>query len=135
MRVVHEDEDTIEFLDEAAMTFMTLTVHRLNTALVESGVSDAAVRQEVCAKFLFEFAYHHDAGWLSQGETKLYPMVVFAKRRTPKKTENLGAIAEIHVPTQASSWHEYAQGVVSQYFEEASESVEAVSFGSYGDES
>jgi hypothetical protein len=134
MRVIHEDNDTIEFLDEAAMTFMALTVHRLNSALIESGVDNVALRQEVCAKFLFEFAYHHDAGWLSQGGQKLFPMVTFAKRRSSKEDENLGGIAEIHVPTPASSWHEYAHGVVSQYFEEAAERVDDISFGSYGDE-
>jgi hypothetical protein len=135
MRVIHEDSDTIEFLDEAAMTFMALTVHRLNGALTESGVDDAALRQEVCARFLFEFAYHHDAGWLSQGRQKLFPLVAFAKRQDPKEDENLGEIAEIHVPTPASSWHEYAHGVVSQYFEEAAESVDDISFGSYSEES
>jgi hypothetical protein len=134
MRVVHEDNDTIEFLDEAAMTFMALTVHRLNTALTESGVDNAALRQEVCAKFLFEFAYHHDAGWLSQGGQKLFPLVTFAKRRNPEEDENLGGIEEIHVPTSASSWHEYAHGVVSQYFEESAETVDDISFGSYGEE-
>lgn len=134
MRVIHEDNDTIEFLDEAAMTFMALTVHRLNNALAESGVDNAALRQEVCAKFLFEFAYHHDAGWLSQGGQKLFPLVTFAKRGNPKRDENLGGIVEIHVPTPASSWHEYAHGVVSQYFEESAENVDDISFGSYDEE-
>jgi hypothetical protein len=135
MRVIHKDDDTIEFLDEAAMTFMALTVHRLNGALTESGVVDAAVRQEVCANFLFEFAYHHDAGWLAQGGQKLFPLVAFARRHDPKEDENLGEIEEIHVPTSASSWHEYAHGVVSQYFEEASQSVDDITFGSYSEES
>jgi hypothetical protein len=134
MRVIHDDNDTLEFLDESAMTFMALTVHRLNSALIECGVDNAALRQEVCARFLFEFAYHHDAGWLSQGGQKLFPMVIFAKRLNPKEDENLGGIAEIHVPTPASSWHEYAHGVVSQYFEESAEKVDDISFGSYGDE-
>lgn len=134
MREVHEDDNTIEFLDEAAMTFMALTVHRLNSALTESGVDDAALRQEVCAKFLFEFAYHHDAGWLIQGGQKLFPLVTFVKRREPKEDENLGKIEDIHVPTLASSWHEYAHGVVSQYFEEDSEGVDEISFGSYGEQ-
>jgi hypothetical protein len=135
MRVIHEDSDTTDFLDEAAMTFMALTVHRLNGALTESGVDDAALRQEVCAKFLFEFAYHHDAGWLAKDGQKLFPLVAFARRQDPREDENLGQIAEIHVPTQASSWHEYAHGVESQYFEEAAEGVDDISFGSYNEES
>lgn len=134
MRVVHEDKDTVEFVDDAAMTFMALTVHRLNAALKEGGVEDAAVRQQICSSFLFEFAYHHDAGWLTKGGEKLFPIVTFGKRRKPKKDENLGAITALHVPTQATSWHEYAHGVTSQYFEDDAESVDGISFGSYGDE-
>ena len=135
MRVIHTDDDTINTLDEAAMTFMALTVHRLNRALTESGVDDGAMRQEICAKFLFEFAYHHDAGWMVQGGQKFFPLVTFAKRQDPKDGENLGEIAEIHVPTPATSWHEYAHGVVSRYFDDDAESVDDLSFGSYSEES
>ncbi len=134
MRVIHQDDDTVEFVDDAAMSYMALTVHRLNSALTEGGVADAAARQEICARFLFEFAYHHDAGWLSKDGKKLFPLVVFAERRVPKEDENLGEIAEIHVPTQATSWHEYAPGVVSGYFEDDNEAIDGISFGSYGEE-
>jgi hypothetical protein len=122
-------------VDEAAMTFMALTVHRLNDALTRSGIDDVVLRKDVCAKFLFDFAYHLDAGWLAQGSQKLFPLVAFAKRLDPSADENLGTISELHVPTQATSWHEYAHGVVSQYFEEAAENVDDISFGSYGEES
>jgi hypothetical protein len=134
MRVIHEDSDTIEFVDDAAMSFMALTVHRLNTALKEGGVADATVRQEICSSFLFEFAYHHDAGWVRKDGKKLFPIVTFAERRAPKPDENLGEIAEIHVPTQATSWHEYAHGVTSQYFEDDNEGVDGITFGSYSEE-
>jgi len=134
MRVIHEDNDTIEFVDDAAMSFMALTVHRLNNALKEGGVADAALRQEICSNFLFNFAYHHDAGWLAKDGKKLFPMVTFAERRDPNQDENLGEIAEIHVPTQATSWHEYANGVTSQYFEDDDEEVDGISFGSYNEE-
>ncbi len=134
MKIIHEDIDTVEFVDDAAMSFMTLTVHRLNAALKDGGVTDAAVRQEICSRFLFEFAYHHDAGWLTKDGRKLFPMVAFAERRSPKQGENLGEISEIHVPTQATSWHEYAYGVASRYFEDCNEEVDAITFGSYGEE-
>jgi hypothetical protein len=134
MRVIHEDNDTVEFVDDAAMTFMALTVHRLNSALQENGVDDSAVRREICSSFLFEVAYHHDAGWISKDGKKLFPLVTFAERKDPEEDENLGEIAVIHVPTQATSWHEYAHGVVSQYFEDDDESVDDISFGSYGEE-
>jgi hypothetical protein len=134
MRVIHEDHDTVEFCDDAAMSFMALTVHRLNAALKEGGVEDAAMRQEICAHFLFEFAYHHDAGWIAKDGKRLFPIVTFAERADPKPEENLGVIAELHVPTQATSWHEYVHGVTSQYFEDDEEGVDEIQFGSYNEQ-
>ncbi len=135
MRVVSDDKDTLEFVDNAAMSFMALTTHRLNETLIANGVADAETRQAICASFLFEFSYHHDAGWLTQDARQLYPMVCFAERLAPTKEENLGAIDVLHVPTPASSWHEYAHGVVSQYFEDSNESVDDIDVGSYHQES
>ena len=130
MKVEHSDTDTLEFLDSAGMAFMTLTVHRLNAALIEQGIADSGVREEICSKFLFGFAYHHDAGWLMQDDRQVFPMVVLAERRKPGPDENLGKIRTLHVPTQASSWHEYACGVVSEYFS-ANESAAGIRRGSY----
>ena len=131
MRVKHTDENTLEFIDGAAMSFMALTVHRLNEALKESGVSKAK-RRSICESFLFDFGYRHDAGWLEHEGRRLYPLVAFAARK-PTKSGDLGAIQELHVPTEASSWHEYALGVVSQYFDEAGESLEGLQTGSYNE--
>lgn len=131
MKVEHSDSHTIEFVDDAGMAFMALTVHRLNESLKRHGVADAAQRQEICSSFLFEFAYQHDAGWLMQGDRKLFPLLSFAVREKSSPEANLGAITELHVPTPASSWHEYAHGVVSQYFEEDEETVPCLQTGSY----
>jgi hypothetical protein len=134
VKVVHDD-DTVQFTDELAMDFMTLTAHRLNKALKANGIADQSVREDICASFLFDFAYHHDAGWLAHDEVRVYPMVAFAKRRPASGDEVLGAIDTLHVPTQASSWHEYATGVVADYFGESDESVGAIPAGSYERES
>jgi hypothetical protein len=131
MKLEHSDADTIEFLDEAGMAFMAITVHRLNEALKSNGIADTDTRQAICASFLFEFAYQHDAGWLVSQDRKLFPKVVFALRKTPAQDENLGAITALHVPTEASSWHEYASGVVTKYFEDDEESVPDLLTGSY----
>ena len=131
MRVEHNDKDTTEFLDEAAMSFMTLTVHRLNATLRANGIANAVARQNICASFLFEFAYHHDAGWLMHKDRKLFPLVTFADRAAPAEGQNLAPIEVLHVPTPASSWHEYAHGVVSEYFEDHNEEVRSLRFGSY----
>jgi hypothetical protein len=131
LQIEHSDPDTLEFVDSAAMSFMALTINRLNEALVANGVGDVEVRKNVCASFLFEFAYHHDAGWLVHDNRKLYPIVSFAERAPLREGENLGAISRLHVPTDASSWHEYAHGVVSQFFDDDQEQVAQIKFGSY----
>lgn len=134
MDIKHTDSHTTDFIDEAAMTFMALTIDRLNRVLSENGVSDPEKRQEICGSFLFEFAYRHDAGWQSEHDEKLFPIVCFAERAEPGEDSNLGAINTIHIPTEASSWHEYAYGVTSQYFEDDNESVPNVKTGSYNNE-
>lgn len=131
MQVEHTDKNTVEFLDDAGMTFMLMTVHRLNDALKNAGVRNKATRQDICSSFLFELAYHHDAGWLIYEGRKLFPMIAFAERTPAEKGENLGAVQTLHVPTDASSWHEYAHGVVSTYFEDDKEAEPDVTFGSY----
>lgn len=131
MKVEHSDSHTIEFLDDAAMVFMAVTTHRLNESLKRHGIEDAGQRQEICSSFLFEFAYQHDAGWFAHGGKRLFPLVSFAVREKSSPEENLGKMVELHVPTPASSWHEYAHGLVSRYFEEDNETVPGLQTGSY----
>ena len=131
MEVVHDDDNTVEFLDEAGMTYMALLIDGLNSLLKEHGVAEAERMKEICSSLLFHAAYNLDAGWFVQGDTKLFPRVFFAERAVPGPDENLGAISRLHVPTEASSWHEYAHGVASQYFEEDDEEVAGVRTGSY----
>lgn len=131
MKIEHSDSNTVDFLDDAGMSFMALTTHRLNEVLKRNGIVDISLRQEICASFLFEFAYQHDAGWVMSADRKLFPKVVFAIREKPKPDENLGMISELHIPTDVSSWHEYSHGVVSQYFEDDDETIPGLQTGSY----
>jgi hypothetical protein len=134
MEIRHDDEDTVDFLDEAGMSFMALLVHELNGVLKDNGMKSPQKRQEACASFLFNFAYNLDAGWFVQGDTKLFPKVCLAERAEPAEGQNLGAITTLHVPTAATSWHEYAHGVVSGYFDDDEEAAPDVRTGSYGNE-
>lgn len=131
MQIEHNDSHTLEFIDGAAMSFLALTISRLNEALVANGVTSEAVRQRICASFLFDFAYHHDAGWLMHDDRKLNPITSFAERAAPGDEETLGVITCLHVPTDATAWHEYAHGVVSQFFEDDREQISEIQFGSY----
>ena len=134
MRIEHSDEDTLEFMDAAAMSYMAVVVHKLNSTLIEKGIKEVSQRREICTSFLFDFAYNDDAGWLSHGDQTLFPKVCFAERAAPAQDENLGGIETLHVSTGASSWHEYAIGVVDQYFDEDRESIAGFRTGSYSDE-
>lgn len=51
-----------------------------------------------------------------------------------RENQNLGEINILHLPNEASSWHEYAFGLVSDYFGEADESEPDVRTGFYQDE-
>ncbi|HEX7802337.1 MAG TPA: hypothetical protein VF471_06225 [Pseudoxanthomonas sp.] len=134
IEIKHDDDHTIEVLDEAAMTFMTLVTHRLNAALEENGISDSEERQEICAHFMFGLSYDLDAGWFQEGETRFFPKVCFLERARPAEGENLGTVKVVHIPSEASSWHEYAHGVVSEYFEEGETLGQGVRTGSYENE-
>ncbi len=130
IKIKHNDEHTVEVLDDVAMTFMTLATHRLNTVLRNNGISDSGQREEICAQFMFGLSYDLDSGWFQDDETRFFPKVCFLERAKPKEDENLGKVKVIHLPNEASSLHEYAFGVVSDYFE--SESVDSsVRTGSY----
>ncbi len=134
IQIKHDDEHTVEVLGDVAMTFISLVTHRLNTALRENGVSDSEARQEICANFMFGLSYDLDAGWFQEEQTRYFPKVCFLERLKPTDDENLGAVKVLHLPSEASSWHEYAHGVVSQYFEEDEALGPGVRTGSYENE-
>jgi hypothetical protein len=134
VNIKYADENTLEFLDYAGMSYMTLVVHNLNKTLIDNGIESSSARQAICGSFLFNFAYNQDAGWLIEGDEKLFPKVCFIERAKPIQDENLGAIEGINIPTEVSSWHEYAYGVVSQYFEDDDEQLSAIRYGSYDTE-
>lgn len=131
IRIRHDDEHTIEVIDELGTTYMALLTQRLNQALREHGIDDEGKRQDICESFMFGFAYELDAGWFRTEGERFFPKVCFLERARPEEDENLGAVKVVHLPNEASSWHEYAQGVVGEYFD-ADESLDpAITTGSY----
>jgi len=131
IKIMHNDDHTVNVLDDVGMTFMTLATHRLNAALKENGIDDSEQRQEICAQFMFGLAYELDAGWFQEGETRYFPKVCFLERNKPREDENLGEVNVLHIPNEASSWHEYSHGVVSDYFEQDESLDDSIRTGSY----
>ncbi|PIF91766.1 hypothetical protein CLU86_2701 [Acidovorax sp. 62] len=131
IQIQHDDDHTVETLDEVSMTFMALMTHRLNAALRENGIASSEQRQEICAQFMFSQAYELDAGWFQEENVRYFPKLCFLERAKPTEDENLGAVNVVHIPSEASSWHEYAHGVVSDYFESGESLDPPVRTGSY----
>ena len=98
IEIKHDDNHTIEVIDEVAMTFMNLITHRLNMVLREYGISASTQRQDICAQFLFGFSYELDAGWFQESRTRFFPKVCFLEREKPKQEENLGKLKVVHIP-------------------------------------
>lgn len=131
LQIHHDDDHTVEVLDEVNMTFMALITDRLNQTLRKNGVDDPAQREEICSSFVFGLAYQLDAGWFEHEGTRFFPNVCFVERGRPGPEDNLGPVEHLHLPTEASSLHEYATGVVSQYFEDDETLDPPVKTGSY----
>lgn len=131
IQVRHSDDHTIDVLDEVGMIYMSLVIDRLNAALVKGGVKTARARKKICENFLFDLSYQLDAGWFEQDDNRYFPKVCFLERAKAKAGENLGTVKVIHLPNEATSWHEYAMGVVGQYFDEEETVVPEVRTGSY----
>ena len=62
MEISHSDKNTLEFVDNAAMTFMLLETDRINGILLDSGIADRRLRQEICERLVFQSAYNYEAG-------------------------------------------------------------------------
>lgn len=133
MEIKHTDEHTIEFIEHAAYSFMTLLTHDLNFILKQNGVSEKNIREKICSDYLFELAYDFDACWFIEGKRKLFTKVCFAERAKQNSKSSLGEIETLHLPTEAIAWHEFILGVVEDFFE-GGEKKPKIKIGSYDNE-
>jgi hypothetical protein len=131
IHIHHDDDHTVAVLDEVSMSFMALLTERINRQLRENGIDDPAQREKICGDVMFDLSYQLDAGWFEVEDTRYFPKLCFLERAQPAAGALLGDVEQLHLPTEASSLHEYAFGVVSDYFD-ADESLDPpVKAGSY----
>src|SRR4051812_37249796 len=105
-RLVRDDD-----YEEMGSSYQCLQVARLDAALQEHGITDAAVRRKVSESFLFEMGNFHDEGWLksSADADRVYPLLCFSKTFLNIDTP-IDQIGEVYVPSEGFSFHEYAFG-------------------------
>jgi hypothetical protein len=104
--------------EELGSTYQCLQVCKLDAALQEHGITDAAVRRNVCESFLFAMGNFHDQGWLktSADAEPVYPLLCFSKRflNTDTPVQELG---EVFAPSEMFAFHEYAFGNAGLLYE------------------
>lgn len=63
--------------DALLATYQTLEVARLNAALQECGVDDAALRRSICETYFFNSGQFLDSGWFEDQGSRVRPNVHF----------------------------------------------------------
>lgn len=137
MEIIHNDDNTVNLTDLLLIDATVIGIDRLNRALIENGVSDTETRKKICETVTFDIAYLVDAGWIEREGKRYFPKVCLAEREVvveDEATMGLDEIQRLHVPTEASSMHEYALGNVDYYFEELGEELSEIKFGNYDSE-
>ncbi len=104
--------------EDMGASYQCLQVATLDAALQENGIADAAVRQKICASFLFTMGNFHDQCWFkpSADSDPVYPLLCFSKKflNTDTPIEELG---QVYAPSQMFAFHEYAHGNASLLYE------------------
>lgn len=103
---------------EMGSAYQCFQVATLDAVMQEHGLSDPAVRQKVCASFLFALGHFHDRGWLkpSADAEPVYPLLCFSKRFLNTDTP-IGELGEVYVPSAMFAFHEYAFGNAALLYE------------------
>jgi hypothetical protein len=63
--------------DPLTATYQTLELSRLNAALKECGVADAALRRKICETYFFDLGYFLDGCWFKEEGDRFRPGIYF----------------------------------------------------------
>ena len=116
---INVDEEAYE---EAMIDYQLVVIDILNKALIENGIEDAELRQNICSSFDSRQSPLLDQGWLKGATEKVFPEVVFSKR-TFCQDEGLLDMEEVILPEYASNFHEYGAGSLEEYFGESDQKL------------
>ena len=121
MNIIKDDS-----YEEIAATYQCLEIDRLNEVLKHHGITDVALRRKICKSYIFDSGNFLDGGWFKSGDTTVYPELCFAERELTKD-----GLQDPHTLYMADffSFHEYAGGDISWYFEEHNEDASEIENG------
>jgi hypothetical protein len=119
-----------EQYESLMLAYQVTEIARLNEVLQRNGLSNAALRQRICAEFADANGTFLDQGWLQAdaGSERYWPELLFSKR-TLDPEEGLGNMEEVLVPEYASNFHECVSGNIHYYFEEQKQALGDIGVG------
>jgi len=119
-KIVREDE-----YEDMAATYQCLEIARLNEILKKNGIADVVLRRTICREYIFENGSFLDSGWLMSGDQTVWPELCFAARQS----KGDGPVQTLNVTSESFSFHEYAGGDITWYFDEHGESIDEIEHG------
>lgn len=126
MEILHDDNHTINTVEELLVNFVILQIEKLNLVLKENGIVKKELRQKICEEFFFQFSEFIDTCYLRKDNKMFSPVICFGEFQN-KENLLLNEISKLHIPTKAISLHESALGNSDWYFEEANEDTSEIS--------
>jgi hypothetical protein len=112
--------------DPLSATYQTLELARLNDALKECGIDDAALRRAICETYFFNSGYFLDSCWFGDQGGRFRPGVYFAELSA--ENEPTGRVL-FPDPSIGTMLHEYAHGAASWLFDDHGEDASEIETG------
>ena len=125
MEIYQEDtfENTVLY-EEGLMTFLLIQINELNKTLVEKGISDKKLREDICQSFFYCFSMFIDANWFEESGKKLYTLIGFAEREGDE-----GNLKSLYITKSFTALNEYKVGLIMDYFNEMKEDISQIKKG------
>lgn len=115
--------------EQMGAAYQCVQVALLDEALRDNGIEDPKLREKICGSFIFELGIFHDQRWFKPADEAMRPLLCFTAISLEVEP-NVESLGTIYAPSSGFSFHEYAFGNVSIYFEgEPGAKIEVGSLG------
>ena len=118
--------------EEMAATLQCIQIKMLNDVLRQHGIIKTELREKICGDFTFALGDFIDRNWFETEGRRLFPLICFTETFLDSDTDpaNLG---NVYLPSTMFSFHEYAFGNISYFFEEHGENIPDLDTGRVGE--
>jgi hypothetical protein len=113
--------------DRVLVRYQALELARLNQTLQDSGISDVAVRRDICERYFFDAGYFIDSCWLSERGRRFQPGIYFTEISGDQQRTGSLLLPDLTVGTML---HEYAHGAAAWLFDDHNEDSSEIEVGS-----